>query len=196
MNPQYTTDPSDQPSATPPLHAAPERPTNGTLKNHLVAKVDDAERLLAYAADMGIEVEDQVRSTIIEARLAAPDGLSKDMSIALLSALTKLSAKLKPVTAESLKICSSPRWAKAVARCYMAIAIVLISIVVPYSILSFVSSGLAEKIARDITNANALAVKLSDELEPAQKDFVPPEGSRGIYKPLPAGVTSKDVITD
>ena len=84
------------------------------------------------------------------------------MSASLLLALTTLAAKLKPVSAESLKAYHSET--RPAMHIYLVWAIILSVIIIPFSILTFVSSSISNEIRADITTANALAVKLSTEL--------------------------------
>jgi hypothetical protein len=66
--------------------------------------LEDAERLLKYAAEIGIEVESDIRSGVLKARAAFSTGWTETTAANLLASLTKLAARLKPVTAESLKV--------------------------------------------------------------------------------------------
>src|ERR1700730_2932377 len=65
----------------------------------------DAERLLKYAAEVGVDVDEDIRDHILQARAAGGAGLEQATTANLLKALTALAARLKPVTAESLKAC-------------------------------------------------------------------------------------------
>jgi hypothetical protein len=49
-------------------------------------------------------------------------------------------------------------------RSYWIVAIVLASFIVPFSLVSFVSSGISQGIKADITTANELVVKLNSQL--------------------------------
>ena len=62
----------------------------------------DAERLLKYAAETGVEVDDTTRASVLQARSISPDAWTEPIIANLLEALTKLAALLKPVTAASL----------------------------------------------------------------------------------------------
>src|ERR1700690_4009308 len=63
----------------------------------------DAEQLLGYAAESGIEVDAGTRDSILRARAAGSAGWDEKTIADLLEALTVLAAKLKPVTADSLR---------------------------------------------------------------------------------------------
>src|SRR6516162_5515158 len=68
--------------------------------------LEDAERLLHYAAEIGVAIDADTRDAVLAAR--AQGGHADEPVVAgLLTALTALSAKLRPVTAESLKACSA-----------------------------------------------------------------------------------------
>jgi hypothetical protein len=120
--------------------------------------LEDAERLLKYAAELGIDVDDDVRDHILHARAASPAGWDEENASNLLKALAKLAARLKPVTAESLKAWSNET--RPTVRKYWIVAICLAIIIVPFSVASFVSSAISNAMRADIVVANDLAVKL------------------------------------
>src|SRR5262245_46577865 len=68
--------------------------------------LEDAERLLKYAAEIGTEVDASIRDGVLAARTADAEGWNQTTIANLLESLTKLAAKLKPVTADSLKVTS------------------------------------------------------------------------------------------
>jgi hypothetical protein len=162
---------------------------------YLAGELDDAERLLGYAAEVGIEVEDNVRDAILSARVASGSGMSEEVAANLLAALTKLAARVRPVTAESLRASSDPTQSLAVVRGYTRIAIVLTAFIIPSSLATFVSSAISDAIRKDTEIANALAVKLSDELGPPQQGQEITNGRAGVNT-LPRGVSEKDAIRD
>jgi len=71
--------------------------------------LEDAELLLKYAAEIGVEVDDKTRNSVLQARAAVENSWSEKTVANLLAALTVLAAKLKPVTAESLCYFSSAK---------------------------------------------------------------------------------------
>lgn len=128
------------------------------------AALEDSERLLKYAAEVGIEVDNATRDHVLEARAARSGAWSEEITANLLASLTKLSALLRPVTAESLKayeIGTGPT-----VRNYWLVAVCLAAIIVPFSIVSFVSSAISSAVRTEITTANELAVKLRAQLGP------------------------------
>src|SRR5215475_15705320 len=92
--------------------------------SHFKDTLEDAEQLLKYAAEIGIEIEAQTRDSILDARSACSPGWDEHTAANLLSALTKLAARLKPVTAESLKASRDGAYTNT-GRRYWVIAIVL-----------------------------------------------------------------------
>ncbi len=149
--------------------------------------LNDAERLLKYAAEIGIDVDPEIRGAILHARAVPPREWTEDIAAKLLTALTHLAARLRPVTAESLKAYHTDT--RATVDTYLRIAIILACIIVPVSIASFVSSALSNAITKDIATANDLAVKLRAQLGPA------PATAPGAPPPaLPPGVNEAEVI--
>jgi hypothetical protein len=131
---------------------------------HFKDALEDAERLLTYAAEMGVKVDDETRSAVLHARAAFPNEWSVDTTDKLLLALTHLAAGLKPVSAASLKAYQAET--RPTMRTYLIVAIALSAVIIPVSIATFVSSSISEEIRSDIAKANALTVKLTVELGP------------------------------
>jgi len=126
--------------------------------------LEDAERLLKYAAEAGIEIDPESRGHVLQARTAsAAGGWDEAIAANLLSALAKLAGRTRPVTAESLQACSNNA-TRIVIRTYWIVAICLAMIIVPFSAASFVASALSGALRTDITMANDLAVKLRSRL--------------------------------
>jgi hypothetical protein len=124
--------------------------------------LEDAERLLKYASEIGIAVDDDVRNHILQARLASGTEWDEPTAANLLMALGKLAAQLKPVTAASLKACNgSPTVPK-----YWTVSLWLAAFILPFSALCFVTSAISGTIKTDISTANDLAAKLREQLGP------------------------------
>jgi hypothetical protein len=151
--------------------------------------VGDAMLLLTHAAETGTDIDDTTRISILNASAAVNPNWNDPGAANLLAALAKLAAKLRPVTADSLRasqsnlvnpdIQSLRRW-----TCILAIPIIL------FSALGFVSSSISAAIRTDIATANELAVKLRAELgSPASPKGGTPQ------KPLPEGLNEADIIT-
>jgi hypothetical protein len=149
---------------------------------------DDAMRLLLYAAEMGRQVDDTTRASVLRASIAARTGWDSTIAANLLAALTKLSAQASPVTAESLKAYSDE--IRPTIRNLRKWTILLAIPIIVFSVLGFVSSAISNVIRTDIATANELVVKLRPEL--GTKDA--PKGGTPD-KPLPEGLNEGDVIT-
>ena len=163
---------------TPPEHRAPA---------YFACLINDAERLMQYAAEIGLDVSNETRHAILSARAIYPAEWTEEAAANLLAAVTTLANRLKPVTAESLKAYHDDT--RPTVRSYLRIAIVLACIIIPVSVTSFVTSALSVAVNADITKANALAVKLRAQLGP-------PQGPGEALAPLPKGISEADLIYD
>jgi hypothetical protein len=132
--------------------------------------LEDAELLLKYAAEIGVDVNEDIRDAILSARAAGSAGWTEEIIADLLVALTHLAARLAPVTAQSLRACSDET--RHTARIYGCVAICLAILIVPFSIVSFVTSAISTKLSADIDSANTLAVKLRGQLGPPSHQAV------------------------
>jgi hypothetical protein len=146
----------------------------------------DAERLLKYAAEIGIDVTGDTRGAILRARTAATEGWTEQIAADLLAALTSLAGRLKPVTAESLRAYHDDT--RPTVHNYLVWAIILACVILPASIATFVTSAVSTALREDITRANALAVKLRAELGP-------PLPAGQVFE-FPKGISASDVISD
>jgi hypothetical protein len=159
--------------------------------------LEDAERLLKYAAEAGIEVETDIRNGVLQARAAFNTGWNETTAANLLASLTRLAVSLKPVTAESLKV--SDLDAKKTWRSYWIVAILLAAIIIPYSLASFVTSSISDAIRKDIVTANELAVKLTGQLGSSSAPPSPSQASAAGSTTgflVPAGVNPTDVVAE
>jgi hypothetical protein len=143
------------------LRTSPENPKHGLVWRSLIS---DAERLVNYAAVAGINVHGNMRQQVFNAKQAIADGKTVQNPTKFLTALTALSKKLKPVSAESLRQCIEGE-AKRTLDQYKLWALLLACFIVAYSIYAFVASANCEAITKDIESANALAVTLSADIE-------------------------------
>src|SRR5436190_24252107 len=105
----HTSGPAASPvsvSLVPPA-ADPTKPGPPRLpKGYLSEALGHAERLLNYAAEAGIEVDDGIQKSILKAKASTDGGMDEETAFNLRKSLTQLAAKLRPVTAESLETCS------------------------------------------------------------------------------------------
>ncbi|MEO8736806.1 MAG: hypothetical protein ABI380_09730 [Edaphobacter sp.] len=150
----------------------------------------DAERLLKYAAETGVEVDPATRAAVLRARSIPPDTWTEPVIDNLLDALTKLAALLKPVTAASLKAWNEDT--SATVLYYLRVAIILACVIVPASIASFATSALSNSLRADIASANGFAVKLRSQLGVAP----PPVQPGATASALPPGVSDTEVIAE
>jgi hypothetical protein len=127
----------------------------------------DAERLMTYAAESGIDIGDDTRASILRAR-ARCSARTDEETAGLLAALTKLADRLKGVTADSLEASGGRELERQVLVPYERWAVGLAAIIIPFSILSFASSAISDGLHKDIATANELAVKLTTQLHLAQ----------------------------
>jgi len=123
-----------------------------------------AELLLTYAADNGVEVGETDRRAIYNFRLTDKKDKNADTVDALFLAYMKLSKAVTPRTAESITETSLER-NRGVQK-YRKIAFVLSMFVIPFSVLSFVSSAISTKIGQEIDDGNSLILQLRDGLGP------------------------------
>jgi hypothetical protein len=121
-----------------------------------------AELLLTYAADNGIEVGEPERRAIYNFRLTEKKNQNADIVDALYLAYMKLSKAVTPRTAESITETSLER-NRGVQK-YRKIAVSLSLFVIPFSVLSFVSSAISTKIGQEIDDGNSLILQLRDGL--------------------------------
>jgi hypothetical protein len=129
---------------------------------YLTRELADAEALLSYASEIGIDIEADTRDAILRARAAQDASLSPEIAAGLLSALAHVALQVRPVTARSLRACADPRQARNVVRAYTWVAVVLCAILLPFSVATFVSSAISDSIRKDVEMANALALTLAE----------------------------------
>jgi hypothetical protein len=176
-----------------PRHLPPPEPPP-----YLEAALLDAERLLKYAAEIGVDVDDSTRDDILYARAQGRFACDEAGTAKLLTALTKLAARLKPVTAESLKCCSDSE--RHTVHTYWKVAAGLAAVIVPFSFASFITSGLSSSIRADIVTANGLAVTITSQLHttPTQTPAgaPPPDAATQTEPALPAGLSVVEVVTE
>lgn len=160
----------------------------------------DAERLLRYAAESGIAVDDATRDHVLEARTAAGTGWSEETAANLMAALTTLASLAKPVTAASLRACCDDT--TPTVHNYLKVAICLAAFIVPFSVASFLASAISSSIRTDISTANDLAIKLQTQLGyPVQDAGALPSRPCTPFPPAapanpPANVNYDDVVSE
>jgi hypothetical protein len=150
------------------LAGQPASDTGGrVLPDDLKAALEDAQLLLAYAADAGVDIPVDVRGKVLAARRAADGAWTDQNALELLESLTTLSAKLKPVSGESLRVCAVDKQASKTIFRLRLVAIGLTLIIAPFSVVAFVAAATCESIHQQIDLANGLAVTLARLPHPA-----------------------------
>jgi hypothetical protein len=170
---------------------ASRRHTNDQSSGQLDRMLDDAEHLLNYAVEAGIEVEADIAKRIIAAISAGPAVWESPDAGELAAAITKLAAKVYPVTAETLR--ASRDDAHGAIRSYKGIAYGLALIIIPLSIGSFISAAISNKISADINHANEYLLDLHTQLN-TQKfsdNDAPPSGILGELQRF--GIEMRDI---
>jgi hypothetical protein len=171
-------------SSNPP----PEAPA------YMPEALDDAERLLKYAAEIGVPVDAATRDNVWQARAVGPAGWDQTTVNNLLTALTQLAALLKPVTAESLKKSDNEDEAEPTLRRYWILAVCLGLCILFFSFTSFITTAFCTAISAKIDLANGLAAKLRVQLGPSSNGTNAPPNVDPAKPPM--GVELIDVITE
>ncbi|HEY2733414.1 MAG TPA: hypothetical protein VGI70_05490 [Polyangiales bacterium] len=153
-----------------------------------------AQQLLAYAAESGIDVDAPTRSAVLNGIVARESHWDAKSADDILTALTRLAAKVRPVTTESLAASLAPAPAKKQVRMYSKVIWWLGLFLIPFSIANFCVSRLSEAVQVDLRVAQDLAVKLNNELYRANdQDAVT---QRAPVREFRDGVTQSSVIQD
>lgn len=129
---------------------------------YLGRELADAEALLNYASEIGIEISEKTRDAILRARAAHGTPVTPEIATGLLSALSDMARQVRPITAQSLRACADPRQARIVVNRYTVIAAALCAVLLPFSVATFVSSAISDSIRKDTETANALALTLAE----------------------------------
>jgi hypothetical protein len=137
-----------------------------------------------------VEVDGAIRDKVLQARTAGNAGWNDKTVADLLEALTQLAARLKPVTAESLKACHDDT--RAAFRIYGIMSICMAIVIVSFSAVSFTTTFISKAISQDIATANDLAAKLRTQLGAPP----PPGTSTNDPSQPPPGLSESDVITE
>ncbi len=125
--------------------------------------LENAEYLLNYAVEAGIEVDPELAQSIVSARRGGSAVWDSLGAGALIASISKLAAKVHPVTGETLRACQDK--ARAQIRRYTWIAVGLAALIVPLSMISFITTGISNSITADLRTANDLAVTLHSQLD-------------------------------
>jgi hypothetical protein len=150
-------------TATDPLRGANKKHSRHQRISQFDGMLQDAHYLLNYAIEAGIEVEPDIAKRILAAIRMGRAAWDTPEAGELAAAITKLAAKLKPVTAETLR--ASREDADQAIRGYERIALCLALFVVPLSLISFISAGISNKISADIAAANEYLLTMHTQVD-------------------------------
>src|ERR1019366_5746001 len=90
-------------NSTNPAGGNPPAPQLLSVK-YLADKLEEAELVLGYAAEVGIKVDAGVGDDVLKARMASnAGGIPEPTAASLLAALTTLAVNVRPVTVQSLR---------------------------------------------------------------------------------------------
>jgi hypothetical protein len=148
------------------VESDPTNPITIKLSERFGEGLADAQLLLRYAAESGIDVPADIVEPIILATNARNAGVWTDAALQdFFSAFTRLAALLKPVTIASLK--TSQEAVIKQVRSYRHWGLFLTLATVVLSLINFVNTGISEHISRGIEENNTLAAALRADLGPA-----------------------------
>lgn len=159
---------------------------------YLAVELADAERLLSYAAEVGLDVGDDTRRAIVGARAMNGSPMNQAAATRLLVALARLSRQVSPVTATSLRATSDPAAPHAVLRYYTGVAVALAIVCIICSAATFVSTAISDAIRKDVDAANAVALTLGNAVSSISNPASAVANSNGVS---PA-VSAKDMLRD
>ena len=143
------------PVATPPVGPADHGATAGPLLplqsvKYLSDKLDEAELLLGYAAEVGIEIKDNVSESVLKARIESARGsMSAQTAADLLTALTALAENVRPVTVRSLRFSADSNRAgkdevRSTIRIYGILSIAFAIPILLFSLSAFIFNHFAD----------------------------------------------------
>jgi hypothetical protein len=145
--------------------------THPRRRTQLDGILEDANYLLRYAVDAGIEVDAGIAGRIIAATQQEREVWEGPEAGELLAAASKLAAKLHPVTAETLRACREE--ARAEIRSYKRNTYCLGGVILALSMISFVYTSISNSITADLKSANDLAVTLHLQLDASTQTTTP-----------------------
>jgi hypothetical protein len=125
------------------------------VSQDLANAVTDAELLLLHCVRDGIEIDPAHAAKVVAARNLATDPGELDIG-ALLAAISHVSAKAKPVTADTIRAST----AKKTVSHYKIGAIILACFIIPLSIASFVNTRISDAVIADVQQNTNIGVGL------------------------------------
>lgn len=129
----------------------------------LAAAAEDAEMLLRYAAQSGIDMPSDSVAILVRVRAGAAAGpIAPELAAAFYAAYAQLAARVKPVTIDTLRVPEA--CARRELRRNGVISILLAVAVMACSIVTFLTTSMSTDIDRGIQHANQLADRLRDQV--------------------------------
>ena len=124
----------------------------------------NVEHLLRHAAERGHRLTDEQGAVLLHAREAKQGAaLTPDVATGLVNLLGALSQQAKPPTAPRLPAPPGEGCDDMIGRC-RNYGIVLMALIVPFSLATFISFGLTSLMKKDLDTANSLALSLQGEV--------------------------------
>ncbi len=131
----------------------------------LAGAVEDAEALLRYAAQSGIDLPNETVATVISAQSAGAQGrIGAEITVAFYAAYTRLAALVQPVTIDTLRV-PEAKTAASLRRIGI-VSVTLAVLVIICSVVTFMTTAMSGDIEAGINHANELAVKLREQVGP------------------------------
>jgi hypothetical protein len=151
-------------SARADAAGAEEPATPHSIDAKVIEALSEAQSLMGYAANAGLQLDDGIIQSVVAAREARIGGTwSSKIEADLYSALSKLAARVKPVTSETL----ADDWEQKALRAatnYFNWTVILTFIIIPLSIVMFIDTSLSDEVAQLISENDAAAIKIHDEV--------------------------------
>jgi hypothetical protein len=177
----------DTVSAMPSAAYADDAPLSAAAQLDRV--LNDANYLLRYAVEAGIEIDPANAARIVAATRRAATVWDSPEAGELLAAITKLAESLHPVTAETLRACREE--AVDAIRSYKRVTYWLAGFIIPLSMIAFIIAGISNSITAELKTANELTVTLHLELNAptsASQDQHVPSGAVAELQQFAAGM--------
>jgi hypothetical protein len=128
--------------------------------------LSDAQLLLDYAVKAGIEVDANLTTKLFDAIAVGNSVWNGSEAAAIADAIAKLAAKLKPVTAETIRACQTD--VHKTIRHYQIFAIALAILILPLSFFSFIAASISNQITADVDAANASLLVVHTQIDSVQ----------------------------
>jgi hypothetical protein len=140
-------------------------------KRQFAPMMQDAVDLLNYALQAGIEIDTGLANQILGAMSDGGAVWDKREAGKVAAAIAKLAAKVKPVTAETLR--ASRDDARRAITHYRAAVFSLVAFTIPLTLISYIPTEIAAKINADIYSVDAYLLigkrRLMDRLRPLNR---------------------------